>query len=76
VEKSQQTGLFLMIGSAFTLVFFFWAIMRRSYMAVALPVLSALAVVTGLAFWIGWTLFTSEDEELEEISEASGEGAE
>ena len=38
---------------------------RRSYMAVALPVAGALATVSALAFWIGWTLFTSEEEEEE-----------
>jgi len=66
VEKSQQTGLFIMIGSAFTLVLFLWAMLRKSYAAVALPVASALAVVTALAFWIGWTLFTGEEEDGEE----------
>jgi hypothetical protein len=42
-------------------------------MAVALPVMSALAVVSGLAFWIGWTLYAGEDEdedlELDEVAE-------
>lgn len=66
MEKSQQTGLFIMIGSAFTLVLFLWAMLRKSYAAVALPVASALAVVTALVFWIGWTLFTGEEEDEEE----------
>ena len=70
MEKSQQTGLFIMIGSAFTLVLFLWAMLRKSYAAVALPVASALAVVTALAFWIGWTLFTGEEEDEEEESPA------
>ena len=69
MEKSQQTGLFIMIGSAFMLVFFLWAMLRKSYAAVALPVASALAVVTALAFWIGWTLFTGEEEDGEELEE-------
>ncbi len=59
----------IMLASAFTLVIFTWAILRRSYMAVALPVVSALAVVTALAFWIGWTLFTGEGEDIEELGE-------
>jgi hypothetical protein len=63
MEKSQQTGLVIMIASAFTLVLFLWASMRRSYMAIALPVMSALAVVSALAFWIGWTMFTGEEED-------------
>ena len=66
MEKSQQTGLFIMIGSAFMLVIFLWAMLRKSYAAVALPVASALAVVSALAFWIGWTLFTGEEEDGEE----------
>jgi len=69
VEKSQQTGLFIMIGSAFMLVIFLWAMLRKSYAAVALPVASAMAVVTALAFWIGWTLFTGEEEDGEEGEE-------
>jgi hypothetical protein len=60
-----------MIGSAFMLVFFLWAMLRKSYAAVALPVASALAVVTALAFWIGWTLFTGEEEDGEEAEEGS-----
>ncbi len=71
MEKSQQTGLFIMIGSAFMLVVFLWAMLRKSYAAVALPVASALAVVSALAFWIGWTLFTGEEEDGEDLDEES-----
>jgi len=71
VEKSQQTGLFIMIGSAFMLVVFLWAMLRKSYAAVALPVASALAVVSALAFWIGWTLFTGEEDDGEDLEEES-----
>ena len=70
MEKSQRTGLIIMIAAAFAVVFFFWSIMRRSYMAVALPVMSALAAVSALAFWIGWTMFTAQDEELDEEAAA------
>ena len=69
MENSQRTGLIIMIVSAFQFVLFFWAMTRRSYLAIALPVLSALAAVSALAFWIGWTMFTGEDEELEEIND-------
>ena len=69
MERSQRTGLIIMLVSAFQFVIFFWALTRRSYLALALPVLSALAAVSALAFWIGWTMFTGEDEELDEMSE-------
>jgi hypothetical protein len=71
MEKSQRTGLIIMIAAAFSTVFFFWSTLRRSYMAVALPVMGAVAAVSALAFWIGWTMFIGEGEdELDE--EASG----
>ena len=69
MEQSQRTGLIIMLVSAFQFVIFFWALTRRSYLALALPVLSALAAVSALAFWIGWAMFTGEDEELDEMSE-------
>ena len=68
MDRSQQTGLVIMIVSVCQFVIFFWAMTRRSYMAVALPVMSALAAVSALAFWIGWTMFTAEDEELEDAA--------
>jgi energy-coupling factor transporter transmembrane protein EcfT len=71
VERSQQTGLAMMIGAGFILVAFFTAMMRRSYMAVALPVLSALTAVSAIAFWIGWTMFQAEDEDEEETPPAA-----
>jgi hypothetical protein len=73
VEKSQRTGLIIMIGAAFQFVFFFWAMTRRSYMAVAIPVASALAAVSALAFWIGWTMFTGEEEDADEEAEEAAE---
>jgi hypothetical protein len=71
MEKSQRTGLIIMIAAVFQMVLFLWAMLRRSYMAVALPVMGALAAVSLLAFWIGWTMFTAESEELEEGGEAT-----
>ncbi|MCH7522583.1 MAG: hypothetical protein IH920_02260 [Chloroflexi bacterium] len=67
MERSQRTGLIIMLVSAFQFVIFFWAVTRRSYLALALPVLSALAAVSALAFWIGWTMFTATEEEEEEL---------
>jgi lipopolysaccharide export LptBFGC system permease protein LptF len=73
MDRSQRTGLIIMIASAFAAVFFLWSILRRSYMAIALPVMSAIAAVSALAFWIGWTMFTAESEELEELEEELAE---
>ena len=69
MERSQTTGLIIMIVATFQMVVFFWATLRRSYLAIALPVLGALAAVSALAFWIGWTMFSAEAEEAEEPPE-------
>jgi hypothetical protein len=56
-----------MVGAVLQMVLFLWAMTRRSYMAVALPVMGALAAVSALAFWVGWTMFTAESEPEEEV---------
>jgi len=72
METSQRTGLFIMILATFQFVVFFWAMTRKSYLAVALPVASALAAVSALAFWIGWTMFTGEQDAIDSGDDANG----
>ena len=69
MERSQNTGALIMIGAVFQMIVFLLAITRRSYVALALPMTGALATISALAFWIGWTMFTSEEEEEEEFGE-------
>jgi len=69
LNRSQITGLLIMASSLLGMLLFLYGAARRSYMAVALPVLGGLALISGLAFWIGWTMFTSPAE-LEELEEA------
>ena len=42
--------------SVLQLLFFVVGAMRRSYLVLALPVAAGLAVVSGLAYWVGYTL--------------------
>ncbi len=72
MQKPQIAGVIIMIGAVLQMILFLWAVARRSYLAVALPVAGALAAVSALAFWIGWTLFTSEEEEEEALEEGQG----
>lgn len=62
MERSQLTGAVLIVASVFQLILFLWGTARKSYAALALPVLGILTVVSVLAFWIGWTMLTSETE--------------
>ena len=69
MERTQLTGVMIMAATVLQMLLFLWATAKRSYMAVALPVLAAVAAVSALAFWIGWTMFTTESELEEELGE-------
>jgi hypothetical protein len=69
MDRSQTTGILIMAGAVLEMLLFLYGAARRSYMAVALPVMAAVAAVSALAFWVGWTLLTTE----EEIPELEGE---
>ena len=67
MEGSQRLGAIIMLATMFEMVVFLWAVSRRSYLAVALPVTLVLGSLNALAFWIGWTMFTAVEEEEEEL---------
>lgn len=69
--RSRQLGLILAIGAALQMLVLVIGVMRRSYMAIALPVMVATGIVSALAFWVGWTMMNTEPElaELEEERE-------
>jgi hypothetical protein len=62
MDRTQLTGVLIMVGTAVELVLFVIGVMRRSYLAIALPVMGAMAALSALAVWIGWTMFTTEAE--------------
>ncbi len=70
MEGSQRLGAIIMLATIFEMVVFLWALSRRSYLAVALPMTVVLGALNVLAFWIGWTMFTASEEEEEELEGA------
>ncbi len=76
MEGSQRLGAIIMLAAMFEMVVFLWAVSRRSYLAVALPVTLVLGSLNALAFWIGWTMFTAAEEEEEELEATLEEVAE
>jgi hypothetical protein len=60
-----------MAVSVVQLLVFILGAMRKSYAALALPVFFGLAVVSGLAFWVGWTMAAAQWEEDDELEAAS-----
>jgi hypothetical protein len=64
--RSRELGMVLMIGAAFQMLIMLIGTMRRSYLVIAIPVLAATAVISALAFWVGWTM-ANTDAELAEL---------
>ena len=58
-ERARLLGRALMVGSVLQLVLFLLGVRRRSYATLAIPLLAALAVVSALAFWVGYTMATA-----------------
>jgi hypothetical protein len=52
-----------MIGAVLQMLLFTYGTLRRSYLALALPVAAAMATVSGLTFWLGWTMLTMGEED-------------
>jgi hypothetical protein len=70
MSRAQTTGLLLMAGAALEVLLFFIGVLKRSYLALALPVTLAMMTASALTFWLGWTMLTMDDED-----EASAEPA-
>lgn len=76
MDRSKLMGVVIMAVAAGQMVLFLVGAARRSYAAIAVPVATALAGLSALAFWIGWTMATTESDlegpEFEEEFAATG----
>lgn len=59
-DRSRQLGKALMALSVVQVLLFLVAAMRRSYAALAIPVFVGVGIVSGLGFWVGWTMSAAE----------------
>jgi hypothetical protein len=62
MNRARSTGLVLMAGAVLQLLLFSYGALRRSYLALALPVAAAMLALSALTFWMGWTMMTMEEE--------------
>ncbi len=60
--RSRQLGMFMMAFSALQMLIVLVGAMRRSYLVIALPVITAVGVVSALTFWVGWTMANTEPD--------------
>lgn len=61
-QRSQLYGLIICAASAFTALVFLIGVLRRSYWAVAGPVVIGFLGALYVAFWIGRALITTPIE--------------
>ena len=75
MEQSRTMGTMLMAVAGLQMLVFTLGVLRRSYLAVALPVLAAMGAISGLLFWIGYTMVNMEPDlaELDEEEEPQPE---
>ena len=55
-EQTRKVGQGLMGLAVVQLLLFLLGASRRSYAALALPMLVIVAAMSGIAFWVGWTM--------------------
>ena len=70
MNRAQKTGVILIAAAAIEMVLFLYGAMRRSYLALALPMTAAMTALTALTFWVGYTMLMLEEEPDEDIVEA------
>lgn len=73
MERTQTMGAVLMAVSGLQMLIFSIGVLRKSYLAVALPVLAALAAVSAVLFWIGYTMVNTQADLTELDSEDEDE---
>ncbi len=57
---TRRMGGLIMAGSVVELLLFLYGLSRRSYAALAAPVALAVAGISALGVWVGWTMLTIE----------------
>jgi uncharacterized membrane protein YesL len=74
VDRSQATGIAIIAVAVIQLLLFVIGLARKSYLALAVPISLAVAGISALAIWVGWTMLTTETDlpkdEAEERKEA------
>jgi uncharacterized membrane protein YesL len=62
MERSRQLGMIMMVVSAVQMLVMLVGVARRSYLAIALPVITAVGLISALTFWVGWTMANTEPD--------------
>jgi hypothetical protein len=58
-EDTRRVGQAVMAGAGLSVFLFLLGVARRSYAVLAIPVFAGLTAAAGLAFWVGYTMATT-----------------
>ena len=59
-ERSKQIGQAIMAVAGLQFLLYVIGATRRSYLAIAIPIGILVAAVSALAFWVGYTMATTD----------------
>jgi hypothetical protein len=62
MERSRRLGMIMMAVAAVQMLFMLVGVARRSYLTIAIPVMGAVALISALTFWVGWTMANTEPD--------------
>jgi len=62
MERQRQLGMIMMAVAAVQMLVFLIAVLRRSYLAIALPVLAVVGTASTVLFWLGYAMMTMNPE--------------
>ncbi len=70
-NQSRNAGNALMTGAALSILMFGIGISRRSYTALAVPVFAGLLAAASMAFWVGYTMKTTNWDHPDDFDSAA-----
>lgn len=73
--RTRQIGRALMVIAGLQFVLFFAGAVRRSYLVLAIPIGVVVGTLSGLLFWIGYTMAAKDWDDPEDYPPAVSEGA-
>jgi len=65
-DQTRRSGQALMAGAGLSVLLFLMGAAKRSYAVLAIPVFAGLIAAAGMAFWVGYTMATTNWDDPED----------
>jgi uncharacterized membrane protein YesL len=74
-HSTRNQGLLICAGALLAALLFTLGLLARSYLALAVPVAILVFGALGLAFWVGWTIYTVQVDPEDEVAPPAAQTA-